>query len=86
LCNQTGLQVQAAAYSMHPLGQLRDVLSYIRRETSAPGWLFNNPLYRLFSLILWLLAYTESTILSCVSHLAVAVHLTARKPLAERQP
>ena len=83
LCTQTDLHIFDISYSMHPLGQIRDLLSYVQREPGAPGWLFASPFYRLLDTSLWLLAYGESVLFGRLPFLAVAMHITARKPVAE---
>lgn len=83
---RSGFQVLDTTYSMHSLGQIRDLLSYVQREPWAPRWLFANPLYRVFHTVLWLLAYVESTLFGRMPYLAVAIHITAHKPVTEGPP
>lgn len=73
-----GFQVTNISYSMHPLGQIRDILTYLAREDWAARWLLRVPFVALRAL-LWPLSYIESNLLSGVPLSAVAIHVTAKK-------
>ncbi len=77
---EAGLQVERVTYSMHPLGQFRDVLSYVgQEEWFRKSWL-DNFLFRGLVRLLWSAAYLESNLLfKNVPLGAVALHVTARK-------
>lgn len=74
-----GFDVQRISYSMHPVGQVRDVLMYLEEEPSFPGWLQKSLLYRVLRTVIWGAAYVESTLLDRIPLSAVALHVTAVK-------
>ena len=80
LLEQDGFRTRRMSYSMHPIGQIKDILMHYQEGPEFPGWLQRNLLYRGTSLALWALAYVESTLLQRVSLSAVALHVTAEKP------
>lgn len=73
----SGLAVQRVSYSMHPLGQLRDVLTYLCQETWFQRAKLDNFIYQTLVQVLWGLAYVESSLLSDLPFLAVVQHITA---------
>ncbi len=75
-----GFRVTRVSYSMHPLGQIKDVLLHLEDDHRLPRWLSRNPVYRAFTLGLWGGAYVESSLLARIPFSAVALHLTAMKP------
>lgn len=79
LLQSEGFQIVHASYSMHPIGQVRDVLTYLEREEWVRRWHLNTLPYRLLMRLLWPLAYAESSLLSRVSSWAVVAHLTCRR-------
>lgn len=76
---EEGFRVQKVSYSMHPLGQVKDVLTYLGREGWVAGWRLS-PLLRGLVWGLWPLAYLESELLSGVGFGAVNLHITAQRP------
>lgn len=78
LLAQSGFGVLGVDYSMHPLGQAKDVATYLAREDWAHQWRLW-PLLRGLVWGLWPLAYLEAEALSKVALSAVALHITARK-------
>lgn len=78
--SQEGFELRKTTYSMHPLGQVKDILMYLEREENAPQLLFHSPLYRLVTLGLWGAAHLESLLLARVPLSAVALHVTVSKP------
>ena len=80
LLEQDGFRTRRMSYSMHPIGQIKDILMHYQEGPESPGWLQRNLLYRGISLALWALSYVESTLLQRVSLSAVALHVTAEKP------
>lgn len=74
-----GFAITDVHYSMHPMGQVRDILSYVLCEEWARRWHLNNPLFRLAMVPLWMGSYLESNLLARVGLGAVAMHLTARR-------
>ncbi|MBI3977478.1 MAG: class I SAM-dependent methyltransferase [Chloroflexi bacterium] len=79
LLAEAGFQVERVEYSMHPAGQVRDVLVYLALEPWFRRLRLDNPLYRVVMRALWAAAYVESTALRAVPNGAVVVHATARR-------
>lgn len=80
LLEKADFQVERVSYSMHPIGQVRDILSYIEQEDWFRRWRLDNPVYWTLVRLLWGAAYLESNLLFKEVPLgAVALHLTARK-------
>ena len=79
LLRAQGFTVSGVSYSMHPLGQMKDVLLHLEDDRRLPGWLSRNPLYRTVNRGLWVGAFVESALLARVPLSAVALHLTAVK-------
>ncbi|MSQ26796.1 MAG: class I SAM-dependent methyltransferase [Dehalococcoidia bacterium] len=75
-----GFTITNVSYSMHPLGQAKDVLLHLEEDHRLPRWLARNPLYRAINRGLWAGAFVESTVLRNVPLSAVALHITAVKP------
>jgi glycosyltransferase involved in cell wall biosynthesis/ubiquinone/menaquinone biosynthesis C-methylase UbiE len=73
-----GFQVTKTTYSMHPLGQIRDFLTYLAREQWAARWRLG-AVFAALKAVLWPVAYIESNLLSKVPLSAVAMHVTAKK-------
>lgn len=82
LLEESGFRVRRISYSMHPLGQIKDVLMYLEQGDELPRWLWRNPLYRALSLGLWAGSFVESGLLRSVPLSAVSLHVTAVKPCA----
>lgn len=82
LLQGNGFLVERVTYSMHPLGQIKDILMYLEQGRDFPGWLRNNPLYRATFLGLWLGSFAESSLLRHVPLSSVALHISATKPCA----
>lgn len=83
LLRESGFRVERVTYSMHPLGQVRDVLSYVEREHWFRRWRRGKGLYRGMERLLWGAAYLESNLLLKEVPLgAVALHVTAKKGAA----
>jgi len=80
LVYENGFEIRSVSYSMHYLGQLKDILTYLPLEGWARGWLPHNPVYRFTMSLLWVAAYLEAHLLARVPLGAVAMHITARKP------
>ncbi|MBI2303193.1 MAG: class I SAM-dependent methyltransferase [Chloroflexi bacterium] len=78
LLHQSGFHVNTISYSMHPLGQVKDILTYLAREGWAQGALLSL-LLRGAILSLWGASYLESFLLGCLSLSGVAMHVTAEK-------
>ena len=79
LFNSTGFEITNITYSLHPLGQVKDMLTYVAKEEWFLRWRLNNPFYRMIMTLLWPAAYIESSLLSRLPLCAVAMHITARK-------
>ena len=79
MLTEHGFHVESISYSMHPIGQVRDVMMYLEDEPGFPGWVKKNPLFGLVRAGLWGGAYVESTLLGRVPLSAVALHVTATK-------
>ncbi len=75
-----GFDVQHVRYSMHPIGQVKDIMLHWEQGPEVASWLTRNPLYRAVSIALWGGSYLESTVLGRVPLSAVALHITAIKP------
>ncbi len=78
LLAERGFQLIKTTYSMHPLGQVRDFLTYLSREKWASRWHIG-PVLGALKALLWPLAYVESSLLARVPISAVAMHITAMK-------
>jgi SAM-dependent methyltransferase len=74
-----GLQIENISYSMHPLGQARDVLTYVQRETWFDRLRAINPALQVGMKALWAGAYAESRLLAKLPGSAVTMHVKARK-------
>ncbi len=72
-----GFRVTGVSWSMHPVGQVKDVLTYLEMEAGFPRWLARNPLYRGGMAALWLGSYAEAAVLQRLPLSAVAMHVTA---------
>lgn len=76
---QNNFTVRQVSYSMHPLGQIKDVLTYLALE----DWARQRPLVGLGLGVLirglWVLSFMESTLLGRVPYSAVALHVTAQR-------
>lgn len=80
LLGAQGFQGIKVTYSMHPLGQVKDILTYLERETWFHRYRLDGLPYRLLMKLLWVLAYLEAQLLARVPLSAVALHVTAYKP------
>jgi len=76
---EQGFRLLRTSYSMHPLGQLKDVLTYLVREEWAQRWHLENGIYRGLMGLLWAGAYLESRLLATLPLSAVALHISAVK-------
>jgi SAM-dependent methyltransferase len=74
-----GLRIERVSYSMHPVGQVRDVLTYTQREPWFDRLKLQNPVFRAGMKGLWALAFAEAQLLSRVPASAVTMHLKATK-------
>jgi len=72
-----GFQVTERSWSMHPIGQVRDIVSYLAEEPGFPGAVRRSLPFRGLLGTLWVLAYVESMVLRSVPFSAVALHVTA---------
>lgn len=79
LVDKAGLQIESLTYSMHPLGQMRDVASYLAEEPALRRGPVAHLAWRAIIRSFWLGSYVESKLLSRVPYGAVALHLTAVK-------
>lgn len=78
-----GFRIEHMTYSMHPLGQARDILSYVQKEDWFRRRRLDNPLFRGLMRVLWGAAYVESNVfLKNVPVGSVVLHVTARKSAA----
>ncbi len=64
---------------MHPLGQVKDVLTYLALEDWARQRPWLSLSFSIFIRGLWVLSFIESTLLKKASLSAVALHITAQK-------
>lgn len=76
---RAGFDLIDVSFSMHPVGQLRDLLIYLEREDWFRRGRLNGPLFRALDKVLWAAGYGESRMLARVPLSAVAVHLTVVK-------
>lgn len=80
LFDNAGFVVDRVTYSMHPVGQLRDILSYVGQEDWLRRKRLLGTLMSVLVRLLWAGAYVESNLLfKNVAAGAVAMHVTARK-------
>ena len=82
LLEQHGFERKSVSYSMHPIGQVKDILMHLEQGPEFSPRLRRNPFYRALSTALWGGAYLESWLLRGVPLSAVALHVTASKPCA----
>lgn len=75
LLEHAGFRVTDVSYSMHWLGQVKDILMHAGEGRHLAG----NPLYRAVNAGLWVASYVESGVLSRFPTTAVVVHVTAIK-------
>lgn len=81
LLQTNGLEIESVSYSMHWLGQIRDVLLHAEGSRRLPRKLTKSPLYKAANAALWLASYVESRLLQRSPLTAVAVHVTARREM-----
>ena len=74
-----GFEILRTTYSMHPIGQVKDILTYLERENWFRRWHLNALPYRLLMRLLWPLAYAESSLLAGTPACAVVAHFTCRR-------
>lgn len=79
LLDEAGFRVDAVSYSMHALGQVKDILMHLEEDHRLPGWLARNPVYRAANIGLWGGAYVEGRLLERLPAGAVALQVTAVK-------
>ncbi|GIW11282.1 MAG: hypothetical protein KatS3mg061_2339 [Dehalococcoidia bacterium] len=72
-----GFQVVDLRFSMHLLGQLKDILTYVARERWFQRWHLGGPPFKALMVALWGAAFLEALLLERVSRGAAVVHLTA---------
>jgi SAM-dependent methyltransferase len=72
-----GFDIENVRYSMHPIGQVKDVLTYLAREGWFQGMRLDNKLYKTLMTLLWAGGYIESRLLSNQAKLAAVVHVDA---------
>jgi hypothetical protein len=77
LLESCGFQVTEHSWSMHPLGQVRDIVSYLADEPGFSAAIRDSLPFNAVLGLLWLLAYVESAVLRRVPFSAVALHVTA---------
>lgn len=75
-----GLEVTSIRYSMHPTGQVRDVLTYVGREEWFPRSGPGKALHGLTMKALWATGYVENQVLARVPLSATTMHVRAVKP------
>ncbi len=80
LLENAGLRTTRVSYSMHWIGQVRDILVHAEGGKRFPPWLARNPLYRVVMGGLWAAAYAEALVFRHLEPGAVAAHVTAIKP------
>ncbi len=79
LISDYGLMVDDVSYSMHPLGQAKDILTYLRRETWFQRARLDNFAFERLMQVLWGLAYLESSLMSNLPLSSVTQHITATR-------
>ncbi len=79
LLRDEGFQILHTSYSMHPIGQMRDILIYLAREEWFRRWRLDGLPYRLLMGALWPLAYAESSLLARLASGAAVAHFTCRR-------
>ena len=77
LLHSQGFVINRLRFSMHPLGQLRDILTYLACEPWFARWHLDNLIYRILMGALWVAAYGESALLGRMGAFAVVTHVTA---------
>ncbi|MDO8672296.1 MAG: class I SAM-dependent methyltransferase [Dehalococcoidia bacterium] len=79
LISDSGFVIHHISYSMHALGQARDVLTYLRQEAWFQRAKLDNFAFTRLLQVLWGLAYVESRLLASVPLYSVAQHITATR-------
>jgi ubiquinone/menaquinone biosynthesis C-methylase UbiE len=74
-----GLEVRRIRYSMHPVGQVKDVLTYVQREDWFSDRGLGNPVFGAGMKALWAGAFVEAQVLSRLPAGAVTMHVQAVK-------
>ena len=83
MLSDQGFILTSLSYSMHPVGQVKDILMYLEQEHLQIRWLWKNPIYKLLYMGLWAASYLESALLSKIPVSAVAAHVSAKKDYTE---
>lgn len=77
LLTAAGFVVRDVSFSMHPAGQLKDVLTYLSREPWFQRARLDNVVFRQAMKPLWAAAYLEAAALSSLPICSVVEHITA---------
>lgn len=77
LLESCGFQVTEHSWSMHPIGQVRDIVSYLSEEPGFPAAVRRSLPFKAVLGVLWAIAYVESAVLRRVPFSAVVLHVTA---------
>ncbi|MCS7003247.1 MAG: class I SAM-dependent methyltransferase [Dehalococcoidia bacterium] len=80
LVKANGLVITDERFSMHAIGQVKDVLTYVQREPWFRARGLDTPLFALLMRALWIGGYLEARLLERLESGAAVVHLTAVKP------
>lgn len=79
LTEQHGFEVRDVRYSMHAVGQVKDILTYVQRERWFQQLRLNTPLFQMLMAILWVGGVVEARVLGGFEPGAAVVHLTATR-------
>lgn len=74
---RAGFEIEHVRYSMHLVGQLKDILTYLARERWFTRLRLENPLFKALMLLLWAGGYIESQLLTSQPGFAAVVHIDA---------
>jgi SAM-dependent methyltransferase len=77
LVERHGFHVSNVRFSMHPIGQLKDILTYVERETWFRRLKLGGLPFRAVMALLWAAGVVEARLLRDVERGAAVVHLTA---------
>lgn len=80
LLEEEGLHTRSIVYSMHFIGQMRDILSYVAEETWAAELPLLHTILQLVVQVLWPLSRVEFLVFRRIPIFAVNVHVTAVRP------
>lgn len=74
---EAGFSVSRIHYSMHAFGQMKDILTYVARESWFKRERLDNIFFKLLMRLLWVVGYIEARFLDTVDRGAAVIHVDA---------